>query len=124
MTYSVPLLATSEMKHQDSRIEGLLLACPGVEPLLHLDEGPNYVFSQVGLLLREKGLNATDEIAVYRYLNRLADDDRETQNLVVVNVFEVLGDTPEAIATARQNLSGNALFLFERVVRGWVLNRT
>jgi len=112
------------MKHQDSRIRALLNACPAVEPLLDLDEGPNYVLSQIGVLLRERKLSLSDEVAVYQYLNKLADDDRETQNLLVVNVLEVLGDTPDSISTARENLSGNALFLFERVVRGWVLGRS
>lgn len=112
------------MKHQDSRIQDLLTACPAVEPLLDLDEGPNYVLGQLGVLLRERKLNADDEAAVYGYLNRLANDDRETQNLLVVNVFEVLGDTPGAITVARERLSGNASFLFERVVRGWVLDRS
>lgn len=112
------------MKHQDSRVQGLLVVCPAIEPLLDLDEGPNSVLSQVGVLLRERRLEPADEIAVYEYVNELAGDDRETQNLLVVNVFEVLADTPEAIAVAREKLSGNALFLFERVVRGWVLDRT
>ena len=112
------------MKHQDSRIQGLLVACPAVESLLDLGEGPNYVFSQLGVLLRERKLSAADEAAVYEYLNQLADDDRETQNLLVVNVLEVLGDTPDSIAVARERLSGNASFLFERVVRGWVADRS
>jgi len=112
------------MKHQDSRIQGLVVACPAIEPLLDLDEGPNYIFSQLGVLLRERKLNTADEAAVYEYLNQIANDDRETQNLLVVNVLEVLGDTPDAIAVARERLSGNASFLFERVVRGWVVDRS
>lgn len=112
------------MKHQDSRIQGLLAACPAVAPFLDLDEGPNYVFSQLGVLLRERRFSAADEVAVYQYLNQLADDDRETQNLLVVNILEVLGDTPDAIALARERLSGNALLLFERVVRGWAIGRS
>jgi hypothetical protein len=107
------------MKHQDSRIQQLLVACPSIEPFLDLDEGPNYILSQLGALLRDRSLDAADEAAVYEYLNLLADEDRETQNLLVVNVFEMLGDTPGAIKAARESLSGNALLLFERVVRGW-----
>ena len=112
------------MKHQDSRIQGLLDACPAIETYLDLEEGPNYVLSQLGVLLRDRKLNAEDEIAVYEYLNQLANEDRETQNLLVVNVLEALADVPEAVAIARQKLSGNASFLFERVVRGWAHNRS
>lgn len=107
------------MEHQDSRIQELLAVCPMVGLMLDLDEGPNYVLSQLGVILRDRQLRPAEERAVYQYLNRLAEGDRETQNLLVVNVLEVVGDTSESIATAREGLSGNALLLFERVLRGW-----
>jgi hypothetical protein len=112
------------MKHQDSRVQKLLIACPAVEPLLDLNEEPNYVLSQLGAALRDRRLGSVDEAAVYQVLNALANDDLETQNLLVVNVLEILGDTPEAVAVARGQLSGNALLLFERVIRGWSKNRS
>jgi hypothetical protein len=119
----MPSAVSEGMKHQDSRIQGLITACPVIETYLDLSEGPNFIFSQVGVLLRDRKLNPAAETAVYDYLNRLGGDDRETQNLLVVNVLEILGDTPESSALARDKLAGNALLLFERVLRGWHLGR-
>lgn len=111
------------MEHQDARVQGLIAACPGITAYLDLTEGPNFVFSQLGVLLRDGRLDPEMETAVYGYLSRLSEEDRETQNLLVVNVLEILGDTPASIASAREKLAGHALLLFERVVRGWSFGR-
>jgi hypothetical protein len=105
--------------HPDKRVADLLVACPSLTSKLHLSQGPNYIMGQVGLMLRDGSLDKNDERCVYDYLNKLAHTDLDSQNLLVVNVLEILTDTPEAIARARSNLSGHASFLFEKVVRGW-----
>lgn len=109
------------MEHQDIRVQKLLLACPALGALVDLEEGPNYIFGEVGVLLRDRLLGAVDEACVYAVLGEMANDDLDTQNLLVVNVLEILGDSAESVAHARQRLSGNALLLFERVIRGWKL---
>ncbi|HXM50428.1 MAG TPA: hypothetical protein VN956_21480 [Pyrinomonadaceae bacterium] len=56
----------------------------------------------------------------FRVLSEIASstDDR-IRNLAEVGVFEVLTDSPEAILTAREYLSGNASDTFERFVERW-----
>ena len=105
--------------HANRHVSDLLIACPSLASRLDLNEGENYVMSRVGFLLRDGELNADDERCVYDYLNRLAHDDIEGRNLLVVNVLEILTDTPRAVTRARASLTGHAIFLFERVLRGW-----
>ena len=53
-------------------------------------------------------------------LNRMASGDKETTNLPIVSVLELLTDTPDAIERTRKRLNGGAArFLFERVLKGW-----
>lgn len=107
---------------QDRQIRDLLLACPSVAEFIDLSEGVNYNFSLVGGLLRDGKLGAPLESCLYKYLNQMADGDKDVQNLLVVNVLEILCDTPQSVARARGFLCGRALLLFERVLRGWTLH--
>jgi hypothetical protein len=116
----MPSHDNKSVSHLDSHIRELLAACPSIASHLDLSDGPNFVLGQVGSLLRDGKLEASLERCIYEYLNSLANGDLDAQNLLVVNVLEVLGDTPEAEARAKEYLKGEALLLFERVLRGWI----
>jgi hypothetical protein len=71
--------------------------------------------------LRDQSFSEKEERSIFAYLNQMALGDRETQNLLVVGVLEILTDTPECVVRTRAALTGRALLFFERVLRGWDL---
>ena len=111
--------AETEPTHPNPYIQDLLQACPGLGAYLNLSEGEYRVLGELGVLLRDRRLEPAIESAVYRHLNRMGDGDIEAQNLLVVGVLEILCDSPEGIAAARQALNGNALQWFEHTMQAW-----
>ena len=110
--------------HEDPRIRRLLSDCPFLAERLDLSEGPYGVAGEVALLLRDGALSNAEANFVFAHLHRMAEGDVESQNLLVVGILEVLGDTPQSIARVRRGLgAGPARPLFERVLKGWITRR-
>jgi hypothetical protein len=86
---------------------------------LDLSEGVYYIMNQVACCLRDKLLCEETEKCAFGYLNEMGDGDEDTQNVLVVGVLEILGDTPESIARSMVHLKGSARLLFDRVLKGW-----
>ena len=112
--------ASSARKHPDNRIRELLESCPFLTSRVDLSEGPHYIMSQVAMAIRDNQLSEEEDACVFDHLNRMAAGEKETMNLLVVSVLELLTDTPDAIERTRKGLNGGAArFLFEQVVNGW-----
>jgi|SRR5882762_9560056 len=106
--------------HEHPAVQALLRDCPWLVDRLDLSEGVHYVMNQVALLLRGAELPDAEMNCLFLHLNKMANGDTETQNILVVGVLEVLTDTPASIERARAGLDGGpARFLFERVLKGW-----
>lgn len=118
----MPPSETKSASHPDQVISDLIAACSGLAPRLDLSEGVHYVLGEVALMVRDGTLTTDEEACVFKFLNRMALGDRDTQNLLVVGVLEILGDYPQSVDRSRAKLEGRALLLFERVLRGWKLS--
>jgi len=113
--------ASSTRKHLDNRICELLEKCPFLTGRVDLSEGPHYIMSQVAMAIRDTHLSEDEAACVFDHLNRMASADKETVNLLVVSMLELLTDTPDTIGRTRKGLNGGAArFLFERVLNGWI----
>ena len=107
--------------HEDAAVRALLAECPCLQKHVDLSEHAHYIMNQVALLLRDAQLPESDANCIFKHLNRMAERDIDTQNLLVISVLEVLGDSPQSIQRTREGLgNGPARFLFERVLKGWV----
>jgi hypothetical protein len=108
-------------KHPDNRICKLLEGCPFLIRRVDLSEGPHYIMSQVATAIRDTLLSEDEAACVFDHMNYMASADKETTNLLVVSVLELLTDTPDAIERTRVGLRGGAArVLFERVLNGWI----
>jgi hypothetical protein len=108
------------MTHADDRIRVLLQDCPFLVDRVDLSEGPYYVMGEIAASLRDGKLSDVEAACVFAHLNKMAELDEDTQNLLVVGALEMLTDTPQSIARTRAGLDGGAArFLFERVLEGW-----
>jgi hypothetical protein len=98
----------------------LLRDCPFLIGRVDLSEGPYYIMSQTARSVQDGKLSDAETASVFAHLNKMAELDEDTKNLLVVGVLEVLTDTSQSIERTRVGLNGGAArFLFERVLRGW-----
>lgn len=105
--------------HVDPRIREFLSECPFLVQRVDLAEGVHYIMGQVTQLLTNGDLSDSEMDCVFSHLEKMAAADRETKNVLVVGVLEMLCDTPKSVELARNRLKGPARFLFERVLAGW-----
>jgi hypothetical protein len=116
----MPSQVNGAMTHADDRIRMLLQNCPFLIDRVDLSEGPYYIMHQATASIRDGELSDAEAASVFAHLNKMAELDVDTQNLLVVGVLEVLTDTPQSIERTRAGLDGGAArFLFERVLKGW-----
>jgi hypothetical protein len=109
------------MTHPDDRIRRLLQDCPFLIDRVDLSEGPYYIMHQIAESIGDGKLSDVEAASVFAHLNKMAELDVDTRNLLVVGALEVLTDTPLWIARTRTGLDGGAArFLFERVLKGWI----
>lgn len=88
------------------------------------DDGVYCVLGSFGIYLCEECskifVNKEVLTKAFDILNAMGEsDDIEIQNQLIVGVLEMLIDTKLSIHVARENLKGNSLEFFERVIRGW-----
>jgi len=106
--------------HADDRVRMTLQDCPFIIDRVDLSEGPYYIMGQIATFIRDGELSDTEAACVFAHLNKMAELDGETKNLLVVGMLEILTDTPQSIERTRTGLNrGAASILFERVIRGW-----
>ncbi|MBO0754557.1 MAG: GNAT family N-acetyltransferase, partial [Bradyrhizobiaceae bacterium] len=116
VVYRIPAPIT----HADHRIRTLLQNCPFLIGRVDLSEGPYYIVTQTAISVRDGKLSDAEAASVFAHLNKMAELDEDTENLLVVGILEVLTDTSQSIERTRVGLNGGAArFLFERVLKGW-----
>src|SRR5215470_18048440 len=114
----MPSRVTSAIPHADNRIRILLQDCPFLINRVDLSEGPYYIMHQTATFIRDGKLPDTEAASVFAHLNKMAELDVDTKNLLVVGVLEVLTDIPQSIERTRAGLNGRpARFLLERVLK-------
>lgn len=95
--------------------------------LSYNDDSPYLVFGDFARFLvstiEQKPINVETEALLsesFGLLSEMASSpERDIVNLAQVGVFEVLTDSPEALLSAREHLSGGASDIFEHVVELW-----
>ena len=85
---------------------------------------PYNVFGDFAIYIQEKLLDGKltrDETKkAYELFNHMASSaDKEVQNILVVEVFEIFSDNKETVILTRNNLNQQGLDLFEKTLRGW-----
>jgi hypothetical protein len=105
--------------HADPAIEALLSACPFLARRVDLSDEPYCIAGRVATLLCDGELSDAETDCVFAHLNKMAEGDEDTQELLMIGIFEVLIDSPQLIAAAREKLQAPARALFERVLDWW-----
>lgn len=119
----------------DSPVEALLTRVPAFAAarlsdesyMSHDDDSPYLVFGDFARFLIEVitgKSDLSDRVKLlaesFELLGEMATSaDDEVVNLAEVGAFEVLSDSPESVAAAREYLPDKALLVFERVVSPW-----
>jgi RimJ/RimL family protein N-acetyltransferase len=116
VVYRIPAPIT----HADRRVRMLLRDCPFLIGRVDLSEGPYYIMSQTARSIQDGKLSDAETASVFAHLNKMAELDEGTKNLLLVEVFKVLTDTAQSIERTRVGLNGGAArALFERVLKRW-----
>lgn len=105
-------------------ISTLLTECPEFAKSVDLSEGAYVILGDFAIFLRngiERKALQPDELGrCFSFLNKMGEsDDLEVHNLLVVGVLEILTDTDDSLAIAKQYLKGHSLKLLERTLSGW-----
>src|SRR5262245_8491077 len=101
------------MTHADDRIRMLLQDCPFLVDRVDLSEGPYNIMGEIAASLRDRKLSDAEAACAFAHLNKMAELDEDTQNLLVVGVLEMLTDTPQSITRTRTGLDGGAARFLE-----------
>lgn len=65
-------------------------------------------------------LTSSEVNKFFDFVNQMADSqDKEVQNIFVVEVLEIFSDHSETIKIAKEKLNNNGKQMLEKVLRGW-----
>jgi hypothetical protein len=76
----------------------VLQDCPFLTNWVDLSEGRYYIMAEVAFSIQDSKLTDAENASVFAHLNKMAELDEETKNLLVVGILELLTDTPQSIA--------------------------
>ena len=107
-------------ENTESIVSVLAEKCSWFSEFIDWDEGPYSVLGDFAIYLRDDLANEKELDDAFDFLNTMgASDDAEVQNQLVVGVLEILADTDNSIAMAKEKLKDHSLELFNRTLSGW-----